>query len=582
MHCPKCSNEIPDSQSVCFVCGYKLKPSDLYGKGECDATQELLHIDQKHIGDTFELPLIQHAHSAQPTSQAHTKEAIAYEIPTSDQYEDRKRKRLIYLVSILSALLVIVLAIFFTLSFVNKGRIALNQDFFEDPQVIFALKEFDLDHNNYLSEAEIESIQSLNLNNKDIHSLKGLEYITSLRELDISNNALSSLDLSSFTQLEKLQAAHNNLETIDVSMLSALRYLDLSDNNLNTLDISHTTQLQYLDCTNNAIEELNLLNNPLLSTAHYDSQVIISLALDQRFIKNPVVLAALSKFDTNHNTVLEASELSAITQLELDAASSEGLEILARLKHLEELTITKSPSTSISFENLPALRRLAITKSESLEALDLSKVAALEYLDIRDNSALAQIDLSNQAKNLQELYLDPELDVSGGIFVKNTKDFPDATFRNLMFDTNINTNGDDMLSQSERSQISELKLVNKEIHNLSGINAFYNLASLDVSNNPLRSLLFGSLKQLKSLRATNCALESVNLHKLSALSQLDLSNNVIKELDVSSNHALRVLNVSNNKMDVLKLPSDSQLSIGSFNLFIDPTVKLEYAEHSEN
>ena len=79
----------------------------------------------------------------------------------------------------------------------------------------------------------------INVHNKDISDLTGIEEFTSLIYLYCYDNQLTSLDVSS---------------------CSALTYLYCNDNQLIYLDVSSCSNLILLDCSNNQLECLNVKN----------------------------------------------------------------------------------------------------------------------------------------------------------------------------------------------------------------------------------------------------------------------------------------------------------------------------------
>ncbi len=73
----------------------------------------------------------------------------------------------------------------------------------------YVKSNFDTNKDGYLSKNEIAAVTTINVNNKGILSLKGIEYFTALTELDCSNNNLTSLDVSANTSLTKLYCTGN-------------------------------------------------------------------------------------------------------------------------------------------------------------------------------------------------------------------------------------------------------------------------------------------------------------------------------------------------------------------------------------
>lgn len=104
-----------------------------------------------------------------------------------------------------------------------------------------------------LSESEIAGITTLNLNDRYIESLKGIEYLTVLTSLQCQRNKLSELDISKNTALTSLNCSDNQLTSLNVSGCAALTALTCSFNQLTVLDVSGCTALTNLSCYHNSI-----------------------------------------------------------------------------------------------------------------------------------------------------------------------------------------------------------------------------------------------------------------------------------------------------------------------------------------
>ena len=110
----------------------------------------------------------------------------------------------------------------------------------------FVLEHYDGDENERLSAEEIDAVGIINVAAKDIADLKGIEFFTSLEELNCVNNKLHSLDLSKNTKLKNLDCSnfykpnevieedpeeeifystHNQISVLDLSMNVALETL---------------------------------------------------------------------------------------------------------------------------------------------------------------------------------------------------------------------------------------------------------------------------------------------------------------------------------------------------------------------
>lgn len=104
--------------------------------------------------------------------------------------------------------------------------------------------------------------------NKKIASLSGIEYFTSLKELDCRDNKLTTLDVSKNISLTDLNCGFNQLTTLDLSNNTKLTLLQCYNNQLSTLDVNSNTNLELLNCERNKLTTLNLGKNEVLNTCY--------------------------------------------------------------------------------------------------------------------------------------------------------------------------------------------------------------------------------------------------------------------------------------------------------------------------
>ena len=106
-----------------------------------------------------------------------------------------------------------------------------------------------LDENNRM-EIIMNWVTHLDLQNKNITSLAGIEYFTDLETLDCMGNQLTTLDVTGLTSLTDLECNDNQLVSLDVSTLEELEYLWCHGNKMTALDITHNAYLGDLKCGN--------------------------------------------------------------------------------------------------------------------------------------------------------------------------------------------------------------------------------------------------------------------------------------------------------------------------------------------
>lgn len=101
-------------------------------------------------------------------------------------------------------------------------------------------------------------VTHLDLQNKNITSLAGIEYFTDLEILDCMGNQLTTLDVTKLTKLTGLICAGNQLTTLDVTGLTNLTTLICSGNQLTALDVTKLTNLTDLECNDNQLVSLDV------------------------------------------------------------------------------------------------------------------------------------------------------------------------------------------------------------------------------------------------------------------------------------------------------------------------------------
>lgn len=128
--------------------------------------------------------------------------------------------------------------------------------------------KYDVDKNNdnQIQISEANAIEKLSIGEKNISSLKGIEYFTNLKELYCFKNNLNTIDISKNTKLSVLWCNSNQLTSLNVNSNTLLKEIDCNKNKLVFLDISKNTLLTNLDCSRNKLESLNLSLNKKIET----------------------------------------------------------------------------------------------------------------------------------------------------------------------------------------------------------------------------------------------------------------------------------------------------------------------------
>ena len=123
------------------------------------------------------------------------------------------------------------------------GELPLHAATFPDAAFLGYVKTLDLDANGSLSAEERAQVVRMDVRNRGIASLQGLEQFPNLEYLNCNNNALTELDLALTPRLQTLFCNDNRLTALDVSAASALQILHCHANQLTALDVSGNPEL---------------------------------------------------------------------------------------------------------------------------------------------------------------------------------------------------------------------------------------------------------------------------------------------------------------------------------------------------
>ena len=150
--------------------------------------------------------------------------------------------------------------------------------------------------------ANIEGVTSLDVRNKNIADLTGIEGFTALITLLCSNNNLTSLDVSNNIALTRLFCISNQLTSLDVSNNIALTDLRCIDNQLTSLDVSVNPALTILFCGINQLTSLDVSQNTALTQLKCIENQLTSLDVSNN--------TALSILDVGNNQLTGSLNLS--------------------------------------------------------------------------------------------------------------------------------------------------------------------------------------------------------------------------------------------------------------------------------
>ena len=186
--------------------------------------------------------------------------------------------------------------------------ITINETNFPDENFRNWILSQEYGQDGVLTDDEIADVMSIRVNDKNIQSLKGIEYFTELEYLFCQGNQLKSLDLSKNTKLTYLNCGGNQLTSLDLSGCTAMTELWCFENQLTSLGISKCTALTKLFCYKNQLTSLDISACTALESMNCSSNQLTSLdvlrcsGLQLLNCSNNL----LTSLDLSNNTVLES------------------------------------------------------------------------------------------------------------------------------------------------------------------------------------------------------------------------------------------------------------------------------------
>lgn len=384
-------------------------------------------------------------------------------------------------------------------------------------------------YNNKLTSLDVSQNLLLTDLNCVINQLTAIDLTNNslLNSLKINNNKLTELNVSKNTQLETIIASNNVLTDFDISKLKNLKSLDISNNKIKNLNTANNSLLASIGCSYNQLATLDVTKNPELNYLNFLSNNILDIDLQQntKLKKLQVHYNRLTKLDVTKNPLLENLTIDYNQITEIDLSNNPNLELLVcRDNPLKSLNLSKNTAlTSLYFGN---------TKVESL---DLSNNKKLTYASIDSNKILYDLNLKNgnntslnvSLLNNISLYCvlvdnktnaDQKWSNNKDKWTKFSEDcgvytlIPDSNFEDKLIALKIDIDGKNgQVLTSSIAQIKTLDVSGNNISDLTGIQDFASLESLNSKDNQLVYLDLSKNTSLNSVNVSNNKLVALDL-----------------------------------------------------------------------
>ncbi len=415
--------------------------------------------------------------------------------------------------------------------------------------------------------ALIEDELTLDLRNASIADLTGIEDFTALRSLRLTNNSLTSIDLSQNLDLDFLWCNQNSLTSLDLSnntgirfiaasenaitsfdatglseltdlsiwsnQLSsinltgaiALRELNLFGNSLTELDVSENASLKEIGIRNNSISSLDLTSNPALISVDVRENGMTYLNVKNGFNTNITNFRANS--NSNLNCILVDDAVYSTTNWTNIDGQTSFSDTYCRYTAIPDINF-EATLEALGYDDIPGDGQVPTVLIEVVDVLQLDETGISDLTGIEAFTVLENFTLSKETITTVNL--------SANTLLK-TAEFNEVEINNLVFDNNplLEVIEFDNFGAEEQSSIS----------------------SLDLTNSPL----------LIKLDINDVGITDLTLPELPNLTTLFLSGNNFTSLDASSFVSLRFISLrNNNSLSFLNLKNGNNANIFSANL----------------
>ncbi len=140
-----------------------------------------------------------------------------------------------------------------------------------------------LPYTTNLTDAQLSNITDLQCNGSvtsdadKITNVSGIEKLTGVRNMDLSNHKIVRIDVSNNTTLDTLNLSNNQLTNFAYGSNSKIRVLNINNNAMQFLDIAGLKSLHVLKAMGNPFTNLNILENSHLQMLELDKRVNVLL-----------------------------------------------------------------------------------------------------------------------------------------------------------------------------------------------------------------------------------------------------------------------------------------------------------------
>ena len=269
-----------------------------------------------------------------------------------------------------------------------------------------------------------------------ITDTSGIEKLTSLKSLAITDTDLLSIDLSNNISLTKVRLYGNNLTNIDVSNNTLIEELDLTNNNLTNIDVSKNNNLKILFISDNNLSNIDVSNNNNLSGFSIRGNNLTSIDISKNVFLKTLYLNGnkLSSIDVTNNTNLTSLTIQYNLLTNIDLTNNDKLSTLYLFgNNFESDNVVIYKNVDYSFLNLGSTVKLPNTITYNFDGYHIMKGDSFGP-EINDNS----INFNKSGQYVVSASYFHSLPLPNGFSIKYTFNVVEAMSDKYIIDENNN------------------------------------------------------------------------------------------------------------------------------------------------
>jgi len=429
--------------------------------------------------------------------------------------------------------------------------------------------------NGSVATSDIADITTLDISNRYIDILIGIEDFSNLTELYCQNNYLFDVNVSHNTKLKILNCSNQYDDyyepfTLNVTQNTALEYLNCSNNPdlEGGLNPSLNPNLKTLICSNSGLTSLDVSQNTKLEYLNCANNYYIDWSGLVTWFSNLIVgqNSNLTTLNCSSNEIsnLDITSVPNLTYLNCAGNTLMGLGIHQNT-NLEQLYCNNNQLTTLHLVNNNSLNEVNCSNNQ------------LTILNVKNgnNTMISTFDASNNeltcievddaiAANSGEAPYSDWIKDDTAVYLEDCESSTailDTNFEQALIvlgiDTDATLNG--IVATADIAGITVLDIFHFGIQDLTGIQDFFSLENLSCYDNELTHLDVSNNLNLEYLYCGENLLTNLDISKNYNLTLLSVTVNQLSNLNVSKNTSLQYLNCSINQLQNLDLSQNTNL-----------------------